>query len=165
MQLGETRAKQRSPRVRWAATPGELHSSLMAYLDIGCTPTSSRRSTKHQSTWWNAGLEDSSGGIEVSHSSPPTYAVAVMEGHLDHRRSPPRGPADRTRKHPVPAAAGIMTLGGAVSTAPRAERSQHGQEVRSASQACTSSMWLSRRPCPSSSKNQASTPGICAASH
>lgn len=77
MQLGENRAKQRSPRVRWAATPGELHGSLMAYL--GCTPTSSRRSTKHRRTWWNAGLEDSSGGIEESHGSPPTYAVAVME--------------------------------------------------------------------------------------
>jgi len=41
---------------------------------------------EHDSTWWNAGLGGSSGGIEDSPDSPETYAVAVMNRYLDHMR-------------------------------------------------------------------------------
>jgi hypothetical protein len=41
---------------------------------------------EHQRDWWPAELGDGSGGIEESHDSPETFAVAVMNRYLDHMR-------------------------------------------------------------------------------
>lgn len=42
---------------------------------------------EHQSSWWRAGNEGDSGGIEESPDSAATYAVAVMDRYLDHLRT------------------------------------------------------------------------------
>lgn len=44
---------------------------------------------EHQRDWWNAELEDESGGIEESHDSPETFALVVMNRYLDHMRDHP----------------------------------------------------------------------------